>query len=71
LKNISRQPINIRQKPIDGVAQAALVVQPGASFNLQVKSNTALIIGNPSNEMVDVSLKINGDTGLSMGYKNN
>jgi hypothetical protein len=35
-----------------------------------VDKNTSLRIENSSNEEVAVKLKVRGDTGLSMGYKN-
>jgi hypothetical protein len=47
-----------------------MVVQPNQKASLKVDRNTAVVIGNPSNESADVELKVHGDTGLSMGYKN-
>ena len=70
LKNISTNPLNIHLAPIDGGKHSPVVVQPDQKVNLKVDRNTAVVIANPSNENANVELKVHGDTGLSMGYKN-
>lgn len=70
LKNISSSPLKIHLAPIDGGTHSPVVVQPNQKASLKVDRNTAVVIANPSNENVDVELKVHGDTGLSMGYKN-
>ena len=70
LKNISPNPLKIHLAPIDGGTHSPMVVQPNQKASLKVDRNTAVVIGNPSNESADVELKVHGDTGLSMGYKN-
>ncbi len=70
LKNISRNPLNIHLAPIDGGTHSPVVVQPNQKASLKVDRNTAVVIANPFNENADVELKVHGDTGLSMGYKN-
>ena len=70
LKNISRNSLNIHLAPIDGGTHSPVVVQPNQKVSLKVDRNTAVVIANSSNENADVELKVHGDTGLSMGYKN-
>jgi hypothetical protein len=70
LKNISSGPLKIHLAPIDGGTHSPVVVQPNQKASLKVDRNTAVFIANPSNENADVELKVHGDTGLSMGYKN-
>jgi hypothetical protein len=43
---------------------------PNESATLKTQRNTALVIENKSNEAASIDLKVNGDAGLSMGYKN-
>ena len=70
LKNTSKNDIDVYQVPIDGGQHSFQVIKPNDKVNLQVGSNTALFIQNKSNDTASVILKVTGDTGLSMGYKN-
>jgi hypothetical protein len=70
LKNISDTALRIHLAPIDGGTHSPVVVQPNQKASLKVDKNTAVVIANASNENADVELKVHGDTGLSMGYKN-
>ena len=70
LKNISPNPLKIHLAPIDGGTHTPLVVQPNQKASLKVDRNTAVVIANQFNENANVELKVHGDTGLSMGYKN-
>ena len=67
--NVSKQPLQILLKPIDGEATILTTLQPNQTIAAKVPSNTAIIIQNNSNDTVNVDLKVNGDTGLSMTYK--
>lgn len=71
LKNISNKDVAVHHEPIDGGRHSFEIVTPGQTVNLMVEKNTALIIANQSTKQVDVKLLVVGDTGLSMGYKNN
>ncbi len=69
LTNVSKQPLEIELKPIDGNATLLKTVEPNETVKVNVPSNTAIIIKNNSNDTVSVDLNVKGDTGLSMTYK--
>lgn len=70
LKNISNHELKIFMAPISGGTHSPIVVVPNKTVKLKVDKNTALIIENKSTEPANVALKVTGDIGLSMGYKN-
>jgi len=70
LKNISNNNIVVHLAPIAGGTHSYVTVKPRETVNVSVDKNTALIVGNNNNEVANVELKVIGDTGLSMGYKN-
>jgi hypothetical protein len=70
IKNVSNHPVTIVMRPIDGGSYSPQTVMPNESVAVKTERNTALVIENKSNEAASIDLKINGDTGLSMGYKN-
>lgn len=70
LKNVSNKGLEVYKAPIDGGRHSSQTVTPGQTVTLSVDRNTALVINNPSADTVSVDLKVTGDTGLSMGYKN-
>jgi hypothetical protein len=70
LKNVSPNALNLHLAPIGGGTHSPVEVQPNQKLSLKVDKNTALIIGNQSDQQATVQLKVIGDTGLSMGYKN-
>jgi hypothetical protein len=70
LKNISQGDIEVHHAPIDGGRHSFETIKPGQTIKVKVEKNTALVIGNKSNEVASVELFVKGDTGLSMGYKN-
>ena len=70
LKNVSRNNLEIYCAPINGGKHSAQIVKPNESLTVKVDSNTALVINNKSTETASVDLKVTGDLGLSMGYKN-
>ena len=71
LKNVSKNDVVLYRAPITGGNHSYLTVKPTEVVKVNVESNTALIIENKSNDTASVDLHIKGDTGLSMGYKNN
>jgi len=70
LESTSKNDIEVYQAPIDGGQHSFKVIKPNAKVNLKVESNTALFIQNKPDDTVSVNLKVTGDVGLSMGYKN-
>lgn len=71
LKNVSDKEVEIHRAPIAGGRHSGQRVQPGESVRVHVEANTALVIINNSENEASVQLTVNGDTGLSMGYKKN
>jgi hypothetical protein len=71
LKNISKKDVVVHREPLDGGRHSFETVTPGQTVLVNVEKNTALVIANQSTKQVDVKLLVVGDTGLSMGYKNN
>lgn len=70
LKNVSKNNLDIYQAPIAGGSHSPQKVKPNQSAVVKVDRNTALIIQNQSIDTASVDLKVTGDVGLSMGYKN-
>ncbi|KAA3440057.1 hypothetical protein [Rufibacter hautae] len=70
LKNTSKTNLSIHQAPINGGKHSTLNVKPNQRASVKVDKNTAVIITNGSSDTAAVSLKVTGDLGLSMGYKN-
>jgi hypothetical protein len=70
IKNVSNHPVTIVMRPIDGGSHSPQTVMPNESATVKTQKNTALVIENKSNEAASIDLKVNGDTGLSMDYKN-
>ena len=71
LKNVSNHAIEIYFAPIDGGTYSRQTVAVNQVISSKVDSNTAVVIENKSDEYASVDLKVTGDLGLSMGYKNN
>ncbi|MBL0134652.1 MAG: hypothetical protein IPP79_11905 [Chitinophagaceae bacterium] len=70
LQNISNKDIEVYQAPISGGKHSSQMIKPNETVTVRVEKNTALFISNASNDTVNVKLKVTGDLGLSMGYKN-
>ena len=71
LKNVSPNDVTVHRAPIAGGQHSAQVVKPSESVTVKVEKNTALVVGNQSQEQATVQLLVKGNTGsLSMGYKN-
>jgi hypothetical protein len=70
LKNISNNDLRLVMAPISGGTHSPLIVAPNEIVKVKADKNTALIIENKSAEPANVTLKVTGDIGLSMGYKN-
>jgi hypothetical protein len=70
LTNLSSEDIKVFLAPIAGGTHSPQMVKPNETITVKVEKDTALKIENNSNTIVNVGLKVTGDTGLSMGYKN-
>lgn len=70
LKNVSKNDIDIYEAPISGGTHTRITVKPNQSTIVKVERNTALYIENKAAEYASVDLKVTGDLGLSMTYKN-
>ena len=70
LKNVSKDDIEIHQEPIDGGKHSFQKVKPNELVIVKIEKNTALVFANGTKDTATVDLKVTGDTGLSMGYKN-
>jgi hypothetical protein len=70
LKNTSSKDVTVYHAPIGGGTHTYEVVKPNQKVTVKVEKNTALVVQNMSKEAVSVALKIDGETNLSMGYKN-
>ena len=70
LQNVSKNEIEIYQAPINGGKHSTQIVKPENKVTVSVDANTALHIVNKSTDTASVILKVTGDLGLSMDYKN-
>ena len=70
LKNVSNHDIQIYCAPIAGGTHSRQLVKVNQVVFTKVDSNTALVIENKSTEQASVNLKVKGDLGLAMTYKN-
>jgi hypothetical protein len=70
MKNISNHTLQVRLTPSDGNPQPLVNVKSREKVSLKVDRNTKLEVINDSPNPAKVELLVNGDTGLSMGYKN-
>ncbi|MDG2433821.1 hypothetical protein [Flavobacterium sp.] len=70
LKNVSKNEIDVYEAPISGGTHSRLTVKPNESRVVKVDRNTALVFENKSTDYASVDLKVTGDIGLSMTYKN-
>jgi hypothetical protein len=69
MQNNSKNNVEVYQAPIGGGTHSPQTVRPNQRVTVKVSSNTALVIKNPSADTANVGLKVTGDLGLSMGYK--
>jgi hypothetical protein len=70
VKNISRQSIVVYQKTLTDSVHSFTTIKARETVHVYANKNTALIIENKSDSQAKVELHVNGDTNLSMGYKN-
>ncbi len=68
--NTSKQEITLWQCPISGGKHSPFVLTGLSTAKINVEKNTSLKFENASSGQVAVKLKVKGDVGLSMGYKN-
>jgi hypothetical protein len=70
ITSASSKEITIWQCPIAGGKHSPLILKGLSSAKVVVDKNTSLRFENLNSEEVTVKLKVKGDLGLSMGYKN-
>lgn len=70
LRNVSKNNIEIHQEPNTGGRHSFQKVKPNEVVTVKIDKNTALLFANQSKDTASVDLKVTGDIGLSMGYKN-
>ncbi|MCF6128282.1 hypothetical protein L1S35_01255 [Flavobacterium sp. AS60] len=70
LKNVSKNNIEIHHEPNNGGRHSFQQVKPNELVTVKIDKNTALVFANQSKDTASVDLKVTGDIGLSMGYKN-
>lgn len=68
--NTSDVEITIWQYPIAGGKHSPLVLKGSSTCKMTVDKNTSLRFENLNAKLVAIKLKVKGDLGLSMGYKN-
>ena len=71
IKNLSDKELRLWEIPVQGGKHSPLDVPPNKTVKVKVDKNTALRIENHHSVSASVSLRVRGDIGLSMGYKNN
>lgn len=69
LRNDARYPLSFYLAPIAGGKHSGQQIAPNATVKIKVDKNTAFVIQNLGNDTARVTLKVTGDTGLSMGYQ--
>ncbi len=70
IKNVSNHSISIVMRPIAGGSYSPQTIMPNEIATVKTERNTALVIENKSEDSASIDLHVNGDTGLTMGYKN-
>ena len=70
LKNVSNHAIDIYLAPTSGGTYSRQTVKANQEITTSVEKNTAIVIENKSAEYASVDLKVTGDLGLAMTYKN-
>ena len=70
LKNVSTNDITIYKAPFAGGTHSPQIITPNETVIVKVDRNTGLVFENKSNDYASVDLKVTGDLGLSMTYKN-
>lgn len=67
--NTSQVAIDIWQYPLAGGKHSLVTLRPSEKAKLKVDANTSIHIENSSKEQVAVKLKVKGDVGLNMSYR--
>jgi hypothetical protein len=70
VKNISAKAIDVYRAPIAGGKHSRQTINPNQTVTVKVERNTALVFENANSDTANVQLKVTGDIGLSMNYKN-
>jgi hypothetical protein len=69
--NKKAMPIEVYELNNEKIEILIATLQSGDTKTLNVDANRTLILKNSSNDTASINLKINGDTQLSMRYKEN
>jgi len=67
--NTSIVPVDIWQYPLSGGRHSLVSLRPTEKIKLKVEENTSIRIENSSSEQVAVRLRVKGDLGLFMNYR--
>ncbi len=71
IRNASAVNIEILTRPLEGKEKSVAVLKPNEKIRLSVEGNAKAIFKNSSPTEATLELVLEGDTGLSMGYKEN
>ena len=70
VKNVSKNDLQIYRQPIKGGTHSPFILKPNETSTVKVEKNTALVFNNKFKDTASIDLKVTGDLGLSMTYKN-
>lgn len=68
--NLSQVDIELYEITLDGILGNKIILKPSKTIILAVEKNIGIVVENKSNNTINVGIKVTGDTGLTMGYKN-
>jgi hypothetical protein len=69
VKNLFGRSLTLYQKTLSDSVHSVTILKPSETLHVYADRNTALIVENKSNRQAQVKLYLEGDTNLSMGYK--
>jgi hypothetical protein len=69
MRNLSTGPVTVFQREQNGKTTASQTIAINESVSVKVPAKAALVVSNPANNTASVKLKVKGDKGLSMQYK--
>jgi hypothetical protein len=69
MENTSKSELTIEQMKVGEQPGAPKTIAPNERISIKVLRNTAVVISNKTNNTASVNLKVSGDKGLSMQYK--
>lgn len=69
IKNISKENLELSIMLNVGSKKLIQILNPDSNATINIEKNTALYIGNKSNNKVSVELNLKSNSHLSMGYR--